>query len=289
MFDALEKPAGQIWLEPAAGTGAFVQALAEAGAARIVALDIDPKAPGIERADFLTSSSDVQQGICLTNPPFGRNHALSVPFFNAAARCCDVVAFIVPRSWRKWSIVNRLDKRFHKVLDVDIDLRYVDAEGVPLAVSSVLRTVFQIWERRDEERPPPPPAPARLERTTPETANAALTVFGHGCGTLRRHFPRKANTTQLFLRASSEDLDTLAEIDLRGFFNNVAYTEALSIREVNFALETCRRTGRTRFSEADVASLTLADEARLVDTATFVTAYAPPADSVCVWAPLPAR
>ena len=104
-------------LEPAGGTGAFVDAAERAGAARILSIDIEPKHEKVSRADFLEHVVPEHNAITISNPPFGRNNSLSIPFFNRAADYSEYICFIVPRSWRKWSVINRLDRRFELVHD----------------------------------------------------------------------------------------------------------------------------------------------------------------------------
>ena len=104
--------------------------------------------------------------------------------------------------------------------------------------------IFQIWVRRDEARPTFPVATtSHITAVPPSQADAALTVFGRGCGTLRTVFEDKANTTQKFIAATPEILAALAAIDLAPFFTQVAYTEALSTAEINYAISHWLATG----------------------------------------------
>jgi hypothetical protein len=230
MLEVVGADHDSLWIEPAAGTGVFLEAFKRRGIDRVIALDIDPKHPGVDRADFLDRGTDVGGArVCLTNPPFGRNNSLSVPFFNKLAQSCDLIAVIVPRSWRKWSVVNRLDPAFVKIVDYDLDLTYTDAAGVPLTDSRLLNTIFQVWARADggREKLPVDLPPRHFELASPEEANVALTLFGRGCGTVRREFPRRANSTQMFIRADEHIAVALESIDLSPFFTQVAYIEAL--------------------------------------------------------------
>jgi predicted RNA methylase len=230
------------WIEPAAGAGAFVRAARTLGVRTITALDIAPRGDGIAQADFLDEHVGVTARACITNPPFGRNHSLSVPFFNKLARSCDVIGFIVPRSWRKWSVVNRLDPNFVKIADWDLTVSYVDQHGAALTTSTLLNTVFQVWARSDALRPKlPHPAPPRvLVRATPEAADVAITQFGRGCGSVRTIFDRRPNTTQLYLTAAADTIADLQQLDLSPFYTQVAYIEALSQVEIEYALHAHR-------------------------------------------------
>jgi predicted RNA methylase len=225
-------------LEPAGGTGAFIDAARELGATKFVAFDIEPKHTDVSPGDFLLQELSLSGAIALSNPPFGRNNSLSIPFFNRAAAHCDYIAFIVPRSWRKWSVLNRLDRNFHLIADHDLQLDYVNASGELLSERKRLATCFQIWERRGQLRPLLAVSDQGfVTKTTPELADVALTIFGYGCGTVRTEFERIPNSTRMFLRLNHpEALGALQSVDYSRFFKNTAYTEALSLPEINYLL-----------------------------------------------------
>ena len=107
----------------------------------------------------------------------------------------------MPRSWRKWSVQNKLDARFHLRHDEDLSINYVNADGEAAFAFDRLRTCVQVWERTVTLRPRIDVADLGLiERCEPEEADVALTIFGYGCGTVRTEFPRSRNTTQMYLR-----------------------------------------------------------------------------------------
>jgi hypothetical protein len=176
--------------------------------------------------------------VTISNPPFGRNNSLSIPFFNRAAEVSDYVCFIVPRSWRKWSVTNRLNRQFHLVDDVDIKIDYVDATGNAISQKNRLNTCFQIWQRRQEVRPLVKVKDTGLvTKTSPQDADVALTIFGYGCGALLTEFERKPNTTKMFLKLNHpKALAALKSVDYSRFYKNTAYTEALSLQEINYLL-----------------------------------------------------
>lgn len=229
--------AGKTVLEPAGGTGAFVKAARKAGAAT-VAYDIEPKARGVRAGDFLETELKLKNAVTVSNPPFGRNNSLSIPFFNRAAEHSDYIAFIVPRSWRKWSVINRLDRRFHLVYDEDLQIDYVDDSGVQFKGNSRLATCFQIWQRRRTLRPLVSVVDHEfIKKVAPHDADVSLTIFGYGCGKVRTEFKREKNTTQMYLKLNHpRALEALQAVDFSRFFKNTAYTEALSLQEINYLL-----------------------------------------------------
>jgi predicted RNA methylase len=224
-------------LEPAGGTGSFVDA-AKALGAKVLSFDIEPKHPEVSQGDFLATSIRVQNAVTISNPPFGRNNSLSIPFFNHAADHSDFIAFIVPRSWRKWSVINRLDSRFHLVLDHDIVVDYQDASGKPLSERKILATCFQIYEKRTALRERVEVRDMGfIEKVSPEEADVALTIFGFGCGTVLEDFEPVKNTTRMFLKLKHpKALEALLAVDFDRFSKNTAYTRALSLPEINYLL-----------------------------------------------------
>ncbi len=226
-------------LEPAGGTGNFIEASLGAGVASVTSYDIEPLHALVQEQDFLgLSDLPLLDYVTISNPPFGRNNALSVPFFNKAAQHSTYICFLVPRSWRKWSVMNRLDSRFHLVYDQDVSANYVSAENRPISDNSTLKTCFQIWERRETNRAKIDVQDLGLvEKTSYENADVSLTIFGYGCGTVKEEFPRRPNTTQMFLKLKDpRSLDALKSVDFSRFYLNTAYTEALSLKEINFLI-----------------------------------------------------
>jgi predicted RNA methylase len=224
--------------EPAGGTGAFVEAAERAGAANVYSVDIEPKHLRVKHGDYLSIDLPERNALTISNPPFGRNNSLSIPFFNRAAEHSEYIAFIVPRSWRKWSVLNRLDRRFHLLSDRDLQIDYVDSSGANLSQRKKLATCFQIWQQQSQLRPIYKVGDQGVvEKVGPEDADVALTIFGFGCGTVHTAFARRANTTRMFLRLKHpRALEALQNVDFSRFYRNTAYTEALALPEINFLL-----------------------------------------------------
>jgi hypothetical protein len=133
-------------IEPSAGNGAFLEYLPE----HTISMDLDPKKPEIKQQDFFKYSNEASDKsvVVVGNPPFGICNILSLGFFNHAAKNChaDFIAFIIPKTWRKRSIVIKIDRNFHKIHDVDVPQKAFDDDKVHVACC------FQIWERRETLR-----------------------------------------------------------------------------------------------------------------------------------------
>lgn len=128
------------YLEPSAGAGAFLNFLP-----KYIALDIAPENENILKQDYLDYTNDKNDFITIGNPPFGKRSLLAIQFFNKAATMSDVIAFIVPVSFMKWSVQKNLNTNFALYNFFYLKPESFSANGVPYSV----RTVFQIWVKKD--------------------------------------------------------------------------------------------------------------------------------------------
>ena len=226
------------FLEPAGGTGSFIDALLKRGFEDITSYDTHPKHELVRQGDFLGLELAGTEFITISNPPFGRNNALAVPFFNHAAKYSSHIAFLVPRSWRKWSVINRLHPNFHLLSDLDVEVIYESDRGEPVAIRNDLRSCFQIWQRREELREKiAVPQSGLIRKVKPKDADVAFRCFGFGAGRLYRQFERGPNTTLMFLAVREPwVIDLLEDLDYSVFARNTAYTKAVSFQEINYLI-----------------------------------------------------
>jgi hypothetical protein len=228
-----------VLIEPAAGDGAFLKGLKRANLPNsVIAYDIDPKVNGVQRQNFLTVRLTETSLCAITNPPFGRANSLSVKFFNHLAPSCRLIGFIVPISWRKWSIVNRLNRGFHLVSDTDLPNQcFHRPDGTPLD-GGILKTVFQVWQRRPELRPLVSVEDrGYFTKASPRTADVAYTAFGYKTGMVETNFKKVPNTCKLFLKVKDPKVvQALRDIDISPFTRNCAYTACVSMQELRYLL-----------------------------------------------------
>jgi|TARA_Y100000310_G_scaffold309958_1_gene354592 predicted RNA methylase len=236
----------KIILEPCGGTGEFIDGLVRAGipASNIVSYDIEPEHDGVTHGDFLQTEVD-EEVVTITNPPFGRCNSLAKKFFHQAARSSTHIGFLVPKSWRKWTVINSLPRKFHLVKDIELPRDCFYLAGDKKTKKGVLSTIFQVWERRAEDREiisiPDNGLITKIrpdKKGTVKGANTSMVTFGHSCG---RVLPIQGDvhrkTTTMYLSVQRPDvLSALPHLNLARFYKNVAYVEALSIQEINYAL-----------------------------------------------------
>lgn len=133
-------------VEPSAGNGSFSLRLPVPS----VAMDLSPEDPSIALQDFFTYTppSTAKNILVIGNPPFGRISSLAIKFFQHAAQWANVIAFILPRTFRRVSVQNRLPLHFHLEHDEDIPV-----EPCSFTPPMKAKCCFQIWKRREVARP----------------------------------------------------------------------------------------------------------------------------------------
>ena len=131
-------------VEPSAGNGSF---LTQIPSINKIGIDIEPEHPSIMKQDFFNYIPDNTNILVIGNPPFGRVSSLAIKFFNHAAKWANVIAFIIPRTFRKLSVQNKLNDMFHLVYDEEIPNK-------PCCFSPpmMVKCCFQIWEKSEVKR-----------------------------------------------------------------------------------------------------------------------------------------
>lgn len=129
-------------IEPSAGNGAFSNKIA------CKAYDIDPESPNIMVADWLKLDkkqfNEANRVLVVGNPPFGSQGALAVQFFNESATFCNTIAFILPLSFKKISVQNRLNLSFHLVEELILSVDAFTLSGEDYSAPCV----FQVWKKQ---------------------------------------------------------------------------------------------------------------------------------------------
>jgi len=133
-------------IEPSAGNGSFYNIINHENK---IGLDIKPEHSDIIEKDFFEFEPDRKYKNVLTigNPPFGRVSSLAIKFFNKAAKFSNVIAFIIPRTFRKDSIKNKLDTQFHLIFDEE-----TPTSPCVFTPKMSVKCCFQIWVKKEERR-----------------------------------------------------------------------------------------------------------------------------------------
>ena len=133
-------------IEPSAGNGSFLNQIPSDNK---IGIDISPEQSNIIKQDFFEYSPPTNKTniLVIGNPPFGRVSSLAIKFFNHSAKWANVIAFIIPRTFRKISVQNKLNEMYHLVYDEEIPNK-------PCCFSPpmMVKCCFQIWEKRQIKR-----------------------------------------------------------------------------------------------------------------------------------------
>ena len=140
-------------IEPSAGDGSFLSLLPKN---KRVGVDLVKQHPEVIESDFFKWFPDnynpllFERGnnLVVGNPPFGKNSNLAIEFFNHAAAFADVIAFIIPRTWRKWSVQHKLNSEFGLYFDATLPYHSFYVNNQPW---HRIRCCFQIWSRTELE------------------------------------------------------------------------------------------------------------------------------------------
>lgn len=134
-------------IEPSAGNGAFSDKIPGC-----LAFDINPEAPDILQQDWFEYKRErnpEEKILVVGNPPFGQQNQLALRFINHAAEFADSVAFVLPRSFKKYSVKNRINKHLHLSKEITLPAKAFLLNGEDYGVPCV----FQVWEWKEELRP----------------------------------------------------------------------------------------------------------------------------------------
>ena len=133
-------------VEPSAGDGAWLKAMKVHEA-----YDIEPKHKDVKLQNFLSDDFAVHNNgkvLYVGNPPFGRMGKLAKQFINKCSETGDYIAFILPASFAKVTMIRQVPKNMHLIHQEDMldETFRFEREGKRVS------TVFQIWEKRAEQR-----------------------------------------------------------------------------------------------------------------------------------------
>lgn len=131
--------------EPCAGNGSLLKGLPGS----IIASDLHDYNIGATVENYLEAPSK-SPDLIYTNPPFGRAGSLALKFLQKASQETDRLAFILPASFRKISLLDRVPSDFALIGDYPLpDQNYILPDGTTRKVL----TTFQLWERLPKNRP----------------------------------------------------------------------------------------------------------------------------------------
>ena len=146
VFEIYNKLNFDLIIEPSAGNGSFFNQIEHNNK---IGLDISPENENILKMNYFDYISPIDKNniLVIGNPPFGKISSIAIKFFNHSAKFSNVIAFIVPRTFRRVSVQNKLNKMFHLIYDED-----VSTNPCCFIPKMMVKCCFQIWEKKEIER-----------------------------------------------------------------------------------------------------------------------------------------
>jgi len=190
------------WIEPSAGAGVFSSKMP-----KCLAMDIAPEGPNILENDFLLFKTTDKVGV-FGNPPFGKNSSLAIKFFNHAASFASVIAFIVPRTFKKVSVQNKLSLNWVLYKEIELPINAFTFEGKDYPVPCV----WQIWIPGIRQKVVLPTTHPDFVWVDKSKADYAIRRVGGLSGKIFKEFDKYAESSNYFIQCIPEVYDKLVSL-----------------------------------------------------------------------------
>jgi hypothetical protein len=235
VFELYDKANFDLIVEPSAGNGSFYNQL---NSDNKIGIDISPESTNITKMDFFeyTPPHNMNNILVIGNPPFGKISSIAIRFFNHAAEWSNVIAFIIPRTFRRPSVQNKLNNMFHLVYDEE-----VSTNPCCFTPKMMVKCCFQIWVKKDIERPyidlPTKhpdweflsfgPLDDKKQPTPPNGADFALRAYGGKIGEIKKDVLNLRPKSWHWIKSNIE-IEELIQI-----FNKLDYSDSLNTARQN--------------------------------------------------------
>ena len=245
----------EIFIDPCAGAGAFIDGLERAGL-KSEGYDIAPARADIVQADLYSRRTLIQHPV-ITNPPFSRSAATHI--FNELAKLeAPLIIMFWPASYRKWSKIDGLDANYellHNELLLGPQKFFVGPYE-----KDTMNMCIQVWERVSYKRPKMKPRNVThlqdwivrgdYKSLVPADVKQKFCYLGYSAGKLMpvqpgETFPRNVYH---YLREDTPSwiLKALHTYDWSHYYNNTGQmgSKSLALTEINYVLDGCKAEGK---------------------------------------------
>lgn len=232
------------WIEPSAGSGAFIDGAVEFGMGLPkIAFDIMPQHYLVIESNFL--ETDVESlflenekiKLFLGNPPFGKNSSLAIKFFNHMAKSkVDFIAMVLPATFSKNSIKNKLNFNYILIEDLDLGVSEFDF-GKEIRKVPV---VFQVWKKSEikREKIVEKTISSLFDFVSKEEAEFAIQRVGVAAGKVKLNFRNVSPSSHYFIKENVKGvLDLFLKIDWTEIKNKTAGNPSIAKTELIRILE----------------------------------------------------
>ena len=204
------------YVEPSAGEGSFYKLLNKN---KRIGIDIDPKHDELIKMNYFDYvPNKTKRYLVVGNPPFGKISSIAIKFFNKSAEYADCIAFIIPRTFKRVSVQNKLNLNFHLMYNEDLPLK-------PCCFTPKMsaKCCFQIWVKKPAARKMViyekthkdfdfvklGPKDENNQPTPPTNADFALKAYGSNCGEIVENELSNLRPKSWHWIKSNMDIETL--------------------------------------------------------------------------------
>jgi hypothetical protein len=227
-------------IEPSAGNGAFISNI-KSLSNNYKFYDIKPENAEIIKQDFLELNyNDILKKLkkdsrihLIGNPPFGRQSSLAIKFIKYACNFTNTISFILPKSFKKDSLKKVFPVNFHLIFEIDLPDNSFLANDVECDVPCV----FQIWEKKDEERDLPDKVePLNFEFVKKaDEPDISFRRVGVNAGTVSKNVSEMSKESHYFIKFNNnktvdENIEKLKGLKFN--FNNTVGPKSISKQEL---------------------------------------------------------
>lgn len=220
-------------VEPSAGTGSFIVPINKL-CKNSVFVDIYPENTAIIKLDYFKmfpNTKDFRKIHVVGNPPFGFKASMAIQFIKHSCTFCDTFAFILPKSFEKYSMKNTVPKNFHMVFSYIL----LDDSFHSKDTLYNIPCVFQIWVKRTYER-------TKLKKIIPtnytflpscKNADVAIRRVGYYAGNVFVSALHSKNmNTHYFIKLNNKkDISKISNINISSTYN-VSGPKSISKRDI---------------------------------------------------------
>lgn len=216
-------------IEPSAGSGSFSHKIKNC-----LAYDIKPEGENIIKQNFLELTQKFSGNVLVIgNPPFGRNNSLSLAFIKKASTIANSIAFILPLSYKKQSLYDKIPLNFWKVFEEELPQNSFSYNNTDINIPCV----FQIYEKLEKKR-------EKQKKFTPKTfmfvdkeeANVSIRRVGVYAGKAYLD-TNKSKQSHYFIKVKNSNSFVNLVNSLSWEHNNTVGPRSISKQELIFKIE----------------------------------------------------
>ena len=198
-------------IEPSAGNGSFISIIKK-NFRNYKFYDLYPENDEIIKLDYLKlnyQNLEYPKIHIIGNPPFGRQSSTALKFIKFSAKFCDSISFILPKSFKKTSMQEKIPLNFHLKFEIDIP----DNSFLLNNKDYNVPCVFQIWIKKNIKR-------EKLKREKPkkfkfvkknESHHISFRRVGVYAGNISLNTDDKSVQTHYFIKFDKEPEEELIE------------------------------------------------------------------------------